>query len=439
MSLKRFFTPRNIAVIGASRHEGKVGYTIFKNLVDKYKGKVYPVNPNAKSILGIKCYPSVLEVKDKIDLAIIAVPAKIVPSVLEDCGKMGIKNVIIITAGFSEVGNKDGERKLLEIANKYGIKFIGPNTLGILDNYSGLDCIFVPEDRMKRPKKGNISFISQSGALAVALLDRIAKEGYGISKFISYGNATQTDESDLIEFLSKDKKTKVIAWYVEGIKNAKKLIKIIKNVKKPVIAIKGGKTKEGKKAALSHTGSLAGSYEIYKGFFKQFGIIEVENLRELFLVTEALEYYGKNHGKRIAIITNGGGFGILTTDKVSGVGLKMAELSEGTRKKLRKKLGKMINIRNPLDLLGDATTERYKIALGELMKDPNVDIIILILISQLPTLKNVSEIFRKMKIKKPVLLVSDCENEEIKKIGKKYKVPCFNYPEDAVLAAKALV
>ncbi|MCD6482887.1 MAG: CoA-binding protein [Candidatus Aenigmarchaeota archaeon] len=438
MSLENFFKPKSIAVIGASRHKGKIGYTIFKNLLTRYGKKVYPINPKAKSILGVKCYPSVLSIKERIDLAIIAVPAKIVPLVLEECGKKGIKNVVIITAGFSEVGNEAGEEKLIKIANKYDIRFIGPNTLGILDNYSNLDCIFVPEEKMKRPKKGNISFISQSGALAVALLDQVAKEGYGISKFISYGNATQTDESDLIEFLAKDKNTKVIAWYVEGIKNAKKLMKILKKVKKPTIAIKGGKTEEGKKAALSHTGSLAGSYEIYKGFFKQFGIIEVENLRELFLAAKALEYYGKNNGKRIGIITNGGGFGILTTDKVSTLKLKMAEFSEKTKKSLEKKLGYMINIRNPLDLLGDATTDRYKIALDTLMKDKNVDMIIMVLISQLPTLEKLKSIFEGIKIRKPVLLVSDCENKEIKQIEKKYRIPCFSYPEDAVIAAKAI-
>ena len=219
--MQNFFTPKSVAVIGASKNKKKIGHIIFKQIITKYKGKVYPINPKEEKILNKKCYPSVLKVRAKIDLAVIAVPAKAALNVIESCGKKKIRNIILVTSGFKEIGNHDLEKQLYNLLKKYKIKCVGPNCLGIFDAHSNLDTLFLPEEKLTRPNKGSISFISQSGALGSALVDLAAYEGYGFAKFISYGNATNLDESDYLEYLDKDPKTKVICLYIEGIKDGK--------------------------------------------------------------------------------------------------------------------------------------------------------------------------------------------------------------------------
>jgi len=274
--VRTFFKAKSIAVIGASRNPNKIGHVIVKNLLESdYSGKIYPVNPNASEIVGLKSYSSVSSIRGKVDMAVISVPAKYALKAVESCGKKRIKYVIMVTAGFSEVGNHDLEKDLLFLVRKYRINLLGPNVLGVFDAYSGLDTLFLPRLRLNRPKPGGISFISQSGAIGSATLDLAAKEGYGFAKFISYGNALSINESDLIEYLGNDKQTKVICLYVEGIRDGKRFIKVCKKVskKKPIVALKGGVTKSGSKATLSHTASLAGSVDIYKAAFKQAGVL----------------------------------------------------------------------------------------------------------------------------------------------------------------------
>lgn len=438
MSFEKIFNPKTICVIGASRDPKKIGNVIFKNLLLNNK-KVFPINPNAKKILNVKAYPSVLKIKEKIDLAIIAVKAEIVPFVLEECGKKGIKHAIIISSGFKEVGNYELEEKVKKIAEKYRIKIIGPNVLGILDNYSNFDSIFIPKEKLKRPPKGFLSFVSQSGALGACLLNHFAKENIGISKFVSLGNELNVDESDLIEFLGKDKKTKVISVYIEGIKNGKKFLRIAKKVgrKKPIIVIKGGKTEEGKKAVLSHTGSLAGSYDAYKAAFKQANLIEANSLREFLIISKTFSFFQKIRKKDVFVITNGGGYGILTIDMLAKFSIPLAKLSKKSIKILRKNLPKNIVIKNPLDLLGDADLNRYKIALKACLNDKNIGILLIIILTQLPTLQNVEKLFEGIKIKKPVFVVT--ENKEIRKNFEKIGIPCFEFPEEAVIGINALI
>ena len=441
-SLDMFFKAQKIAVIGASHEIGKVGNVIFRNLYQRKT--VYPVNPNASEIFHIKCYKSVLEIEDSIDLAIIAIKANLVPSAVEECGKKKIKNVIIISSGFKEVGNNILDKKLHDVLEKYGIRCIGPNCLGILDSYSELDSIFLSKQKLKRPRQGSISFISQSGALGGMILDVASQKRYGLAKFISYGNAMNLNECDFLEYLKDDPETKVICLYVEQIKDGKRFLDVAKKVssKKPLIIFKGGTTGEGNKAALSHTGSLAGNAKIYEGIFKQVNAIQVENLEDLFFVADLFEKFEnfKNLGSRIQIITNGGGYGIICADQIAKNDLKLAEFSSKSKEKLKKEFPRL-NLNNPLDLMGDVTNDMYKKALETCLDDINIDLILLVILYQTPLINEdivdiVSEINNKGK--KPIVLVvpKTASEVSISELLEDKGLVCFEFPENAVRALK---
>src|SRR3989338_5006365 len=292
MNLDNFFSAKTIAIIGVSRDSNKVGHVILRNFIDGgYKGKIFVVNPNADWIINYKAYKSVVDIEEKVELAIIAVPAPLVPNVIVECAKKGIKDVIIVTSGFKEEGNYKLDKKLESLLKKYKIRCIGPNCLGCFDAHTKLDSLFLPRYRLSRPKEGGISFVCQSGAVGSAILDLATEQGYGFSKFISYGNAMNTDESDLIDYLGNDEKTKVICLYVEGIKDGKKFMRIASKVskKKPIIAIKGGTTEQGARAIASHTGAIAGSAEIYNGAFRQCNVVIASTLGEMFRFAKILE------------------------------------------------------------------------------------------------------------------------------------------------------
>jgi len=407
--------PKSVAVIGASRDPNKVGHIILQNYIDNgFSGELYPVNKNVapgEKIIGLTAYRSVLEIKKSIDLAVIAVPAPIVPSVLEECGKAKIKTAVVISGGFAEVGNVELQDKIVEIAKKYNIAMLGPNCLGIMDPLSKVDTLFLPTYKLSRPRVGGVSFVTQSGAVGSTILDLIAKEGFGLSKFISYGNAAYVDEVDLLEYLLHDKQTKVIVMYIEGVKRGKELIEIAKKVTKvkPVIVIKAGVTEEGAKAAHSHTASLAGNNEAYDALFKQFGFVRAKDLSELLNFAKIFSSENLPKGDRVAIVTNGGGTGVLATDAVYLNGLKLAEFSEETKKELRKVMPDIVNIRNPLDLAGDADEKRYSDALSIISKDPNIDMFIVIALFQTPGAdSSVAEklIYFKKNIEKPMIVVT---------------------------------
>lgn len=446
MNLNNFFDAKNIAIIGVSRDPKKVGHVIFRNFIDSgFEGNVYVVNPKATSILNKKSYPSISSIKHEIDLAIIAVPADFVTKTVEECGKKGIRDVVIVSSGFREEGNMALDRKLENALRKYKIRCIGPNCLGCYDAYTKMDSLFLPRYRMKRPEKGGISFVCQSGAVGSATVDLATEEGYGFSKFISYGNAMNVDESDIIEYLGKDPSTNVICLYIEGAKDGRKFLDTCKRVvkKKPIIVIKGGKTSEGSKATMSHTGALAGSYEIYKGAFRQAGVIEVNSLGELFDAAKILDNNIRAHGNRILVITNGGGYGILSTDSVINHGLQMARLSNKSLSKMQSMLPK-IKTKNPIDLLGDANIEGYRIALDIAMEDKNVDIILLIVLYQTPLISTdiVNIIIEAKDLnKKPIVCVSTGGEftEVLRKNLEENKVPVYTYPTDAVDAIARLV
>jgi len=415
LDLRPMMNPKSVAVIGASRDPNKVGHIILQNYIDNgFSGELYPVNKNVASgekIIGLTAYRSVLEIKKSIDLAVIAVPAPIVPSVLEECGKAKVKTAVVISGGFAEVGNVELQDKIVEIAKKYNIAMLGPNCLGIMDPLSKVDTLFLPTYKLSRPRVGGVSFVTQSGAVGSTILDLIAKEGFGLSKFISYGNAAYVDEVDLLEYLLHDKQTKVIVMYIEGVKRGKELIKIAKKVTKvkPVIVLKSGITEEGAKAAHSHTASLAGNNEAYDALFKQFGFIKAKDLSELLDFAKIFSSEDLPRGDRVAIITNGGGTGVLATDAIYLNGLRLAEFSEEAKKELRKVMPDIVNIRNPLDLAGDADEKRYSDALSILSKDPNIDMFIIIALFQTPGADSpVAEklIYFKKNIEKPIIVVT---------------------------------
>lgn len=442
MNLDAFFNPKCIAVIGASRSPEKLGYLILENLKVTFQGKIYPINPNASEILGLACLPSILDIEDIIpDMAIIAVPAAEVKKVLSDCIKKKIKAAVIITSGFSEIGNKEAELELKNMA-KGKIRLIGPNCVGIYQK--GLDMLFFPRKRLKRPSEGSIAFITQSGAFGSTLLDLVASEGVGVSKFISIGNKIDVNETELLEYLSKDLNTRCIAMYIESIEDGKNFIEVAKRVvkKKPIVVFKAGKTNKGKEAILSHTGSLAGEHAVYSAAFEQAGIIEANTTEELFDFAKALANQPVMNSNKIAIVTNGGGFGIVATDEAVRIGLEVPELSKESIKNLEKFMPAYATKKNPVDLTGDATTERYEKALSVVFKEKEIAGVVCIGLMQIPTLKeDIINVLRECKVYgKPMTICATGGQwtTEKTKILESYGIPVYLMPERAVKSIKAL-
>jgi len=387
MNLEKLFNPKSIAVIGASRDPNSVGYGILNNLVTgcvfqteyckPFNGKIYPINPNADSILDLKCYKNILEIKEDVDLALVVVPARFILDVINNCVKKKVKSLIIISAGFSELGEegKKVQDKIVEILTKAKIPMVGPNCLGIIRPCINMNASFAPTT----PPEGNIAFISQSGALADSIIDWSIENRYGFSAVISYGNKAMLDVYDFMEYFDKDPNTKVITLYIEGVNDGKKFIETAKKIKKPIVVLKAGRSEQGRKAISSHTGSLAGSYDIYKAAFKQSGIVIADTVEELFDNAKALA--NMSHLKEgLAILTNGGGCGVLCADYCSDLNVPLAELKENTLKKLddTKKMHPAYSRRNPLDIVGDALPERYEAAADILLSESYVGGLIVI-------------------------------------------------------------
>ena len=375
--LERMFSPKSIAVIGASREPVKIGHaTLLNVLVSGYPGKVYPVNPHSDEIMGLKCYPSVLTIPDEIDLAVITIPARFVPKVVGECAKKGVAGVIIISAGFGEIG---GEGKVLEdelrkIVGETGIRIIGPNTMGYKNPIDDLDASFV----FGMPDPGAIALASQSGALCIGMIHHANRERIGLSKVISVGNKIDVSDAEIIEYLSKDPHTKVIAMYIEGIKDGKRFMEAVRKCDKPIVAIKSGRTKAGAAAAATHTGSLSGSDRIYESVFRQLRIHRARDTPELFDFATALARQPALKGKNIGIVTNGGGAGILLSDALEMEGLDVAEITEKTKERLAKVLPEISTPRNPVDVIGDAGFYLYESASRILLEDENVDGLIVV-------------------------------------------------------------
>lgn len=385
-SLSSFFTPRTIAVVGASPDEKKLGGIIFKNLMHgAARGNLYPINTHEKKIHGIKCFPAIQNLPISPELVIISVHAPDVGGVLRECVKKKVKAVVVISAGFRESG-VDGairEQELKEIIKGSCTRIIGPNCMGTYDAHSKLNMLFVSPEKFTTPVAGDISVISQSGAVGTAILDYMAGRGIGLSKFVSYGNRADVDESELLKYLITDSKTKAILCYVEGLKDGRRFYEIIKKsnssnskMRKPVIILKVGKHEGSAKAAISHTGSLTGNYRVFGAAMKQAGAICAKTIEELTDFGKAAAYETKAEKKehpRIAIVTNGGGFGVMCADMCLSHGMRLAEFSDATKRKVKAVMPDFSEIHNPLDLIGDATSERFEAALDAVINDENVD------------------------------------------------------------------
>lgn len=443
--LEQFFSPKSVVIIGASREPGKLGYQILNNIISgQYQGKIYPVNPKASEISGLKCYQDIASIPDVPELAVVVVPAQIVCSVIEECGKKGTRAAIVISAGFKESGpeGKKREQELVETGKRYGCRIIGPNCLGIIDTYSDLNVSFAPI----MPAKGSIAFISQSGALISAVLDWSRKQKIGFSRIISMGNMADVSESELIESCALDEKTRVILFYVEGVKNGRDFIDRVSKVtsKKPVIAIKAGLTGSGSKAASSHTGSLAGMAEAYTAAFKKTGVLQVSNMEELFDLSLAFAYQPLIKGDRIGIVTNAGGPAVVATDGVEKQGLKMATLSEETMNVLKKNLPPAANTHNPVDVLGDATEQGYKIALENVMNEDSVDGVLVIVTPQtitrpLETAHVVVENANRYKKTVVTSFMGGVSVEVAIDFLRQNRIPNYDFPERAIRALKGMV
>ena len=439
-NLDVFFKPSSIAVIGASRNPSKIGYSILENVKHSFKGEIYPINPNATEILGLEVFPSINDVEEKIDLAVIAVPSEMVFEMLSGCIKKKIRGAIIISSGFREIGEKQRELKLEKLKNK--IRIIGPNCIGTFVP-NELDMLFLDRKKLKRPSEGSIGFITHSGAVGSALLDMASNEGVGISKFASIGNRIDVDEVDLLEYLGKDVETRCIVLYLESTERGSELINVAKKIKKPIIALKAGKTEKGGEAVVSHTGALAGSGNIYSTAFRQAGIIETNNIEDIFDCAKALSTQPVLKGKKIAILTNGGGLGIITTDLAIDNGLEIAELSKETSKALKKVLPSYASPNNPVDITGDADTARYEKAIEILMKDKEIDGVICITLFQTPTLEDdIIEVLKDSKMYgKPFIVCAtggEYTFERAKKL-ERFGVPVYSTPQRAVKAMRCLL
>jgi len=445
--LRNFFCPDSVAVIGVAREEKKVGRIIFDNIINSgYKGKLFPVNLKADKIHGIKCYHSVLDIPNDLDLAIIVIPAQFVLQVLEECSKKNTKWAIVISAGFKETGIEGAkrERQLIEKAKDYGIRILGPNCLGIIDTECPINATFSPH----MPPRGKIGFISQSGALGTSILDWAKTNKIGISKFVSLGNKADISENDLFDDWENEKDTEVITAYLEGVKYGREFIRISSKVskKKPIIVIKSGNTDAGARAVSSHTGTLAGSAKAYDAAFKQAGIIRANNTRDLFNYATAFSYQPLPKGKKVVIITNAGGPGIMATDECDKSNIFLASLGKETIDSLKEFLPEAANFYNPVDILGDALADRYKKTLEVIVKDSNVDAVVVLLSPQAMTqpYRTASAIVEVMENsgKSIPVLTSFMGGSEVKKAVKflaEKNIPNFDIPEEAIDTLKVMM
>lgn len=443
--LDGFFKPNAVAVIGASREEGKVGFSIVDNLVKAgFPGPIYPVNPKATEIRGLKCFPNLTEVPDRVDLAVLVIPPKVCIPTLEACVAKGIRSAVVISAGFKEVGGEGAEieKALRARVRELGIRVVGPNCLGIIDTKSRLNATFAAG----MPPVGEIAFFSQSGALCTAILDWAIGNDVGFSKFISLGNKADTSEVDFIEALGADPETRVIIGYIEGVENGQRFMEAARAASKikPLIIVKSGGTAAGARAASSHTGTLAGSEKAFSAAFRQSGVIRAESIEELFNFARAFATQPLPKGPRLCIVTNAGGPGIIAADAVERSTAKMATLSPETVERLRAALPPTAALYNPVDVIGDAKDDRYRAALEAVAVDPNVDGVLALTTPQAMTENDkFAEVVGQTakQTGKPFFtaFMGEASLPKARVILRNYGIPQYPYPEPAVRTFEAML
>jgi len=443
--LEELFCPNSVAVIGASREKQKVGSQVFQNIIRSgFEGDCYPINPNASEIDGKKCYPSIGEVPNKVELAIIAVPCKLVPKLVSDCGKKGVKYLIVLTAGFRESGIEGArlESKILKAVREYNIRLVGPNCLGVIDTSCHLNATFA----RSMPMKGNIAFMSQSGALCTSILDWSKEEKVGFSRFVSLGNKTDLNETDFFKSFAADSKTKVIAAYLEGVDNGVEFMRLAKKISKhkPILVIKAGTTGAGARAVSSHTGALAGSDSTYNAAFRQSGIIRAESIEDLFDYANCFANQPLPRGNHVAVLTNAGGPGIMATDACERKGVPLADFERKTINFLQTTLTDASNVYNPVDIRGDALARDYELAAKALLQDKNVNALIVILTPQAVTEieKTAKAIVNVSKESNKSIIACFMGKADISKgvdILKENGIPQYYFPERAVSSLAAML
>lgn len=442
--LEAIFAPQSVAVVGASPDPSKLGHRVLKNIVDNgYAGHIFPIHPTATNVLDLPAYPSVTAVQEPIDLAVVVVPPQFVLKVVEECGQKGVRGLVVITAGFKEVGGqgREMERELLETVRRYGMRMVGPNCLGIIDTTTPINASFAA----LMPGPGQIAFMSQSGALCTAILDWSKNEGIGFSRFVSLGNKADVDEVALLQAWGGEPDNRVILAYLEGISDGPAFISAAREVTKrtPVIAIKSGSTEAGTRAISSHTGSLAGSERAYEAAFCQSGILRARSMEELFDYALAFAYQPPIAGNRLAIVTNAGGPGIIATDAAERSGLTLARFDQATLEHLRDALPPTANVFNPIDVIGDARADRYQIALEAALADPNVDAVLVLFTPQAgsepeETASVIAELAGRQT--KPVLTsyMGAASIGPALKLLNEQRIPNYAFPERAISALRAM-
>ncbi len=436
-----FFSPSSIAIVGASRDPQKIGHVILDNIIKSgYKGKLIPVNPNAKEIMGLKTYENVMDISEKTEMAIIAIPGQFVADVVEDCGMKGIKNVVIISAGFGEVGDAGfaKEAQLIDIAAKYKMQLLGPNCLGFINTSARLNATFAAS----YIAKGNIAFASQSGAMGTAFLDWANGHNIGLKYFISLGNKAVLDENAVLEEMETDDSITSILFYLEDFSDGRRFFELARKIshKKAIIILKPGRSENTRSAIASHTGSIAQDETIIDAALRDAGCLRVQSIEELFNLTTLLSWQPLPKNNTVAVVTNAGGVGIQTVDDLERNGLKVVPFSHHLSAELAKFLPAEANVKNPVDLLGDALADRYKLALEQVVKDKSVGSILVVLTPQmvtqaLETAKYVNQIADKNKKTVMASFVGGESIHEARQLLIKEQIPHFDFPNDA---AKAL-
>lgn len=441
-----FLSPRSIAIIGASEKAG-VGRAILSNIMNGYKGNIYPINPSSPTVMGMPAYKSVLDVQDEIDLAVVATPNRVVPSVMEEVGRKKIKGAIIVTAGFKEVDERGAslERDIGSIAKRHGTRIIGPNCLGIMSLSANniMNLTFLKFT----PRHGRIALLSQSGAICAATVEDAIGQGIGFSKVISMGNKVDMDENDILELLADDEETKVIVMYLEDIHDGRRFMNIAKRIvteeRKPIIILKAGRTPEGAKAAISHTGALMGADEVYDALFVQTGVIRVDTMQELFeLATAFSKQPMPSESSGVVIVSNAGGPAIISTDACSRYGLKMADLSS-SKEAIANVIPPHGSSRNPVDIVGDADFARFESVLSEVMANSNVGSVVVMCTPSATldyndlarTIVKISKSYGKPVLAALMGLAEGSENKEILSEG---GIPHFVYAESAIRTLKSM-
>lgn len=445
-TLEPIFSPASIAVIGASRKPDSLSYALLHNLlVGQYDGTIYPVNPNERAVHSLRCYPNVSAIPDPVDLAIVIVPKRIVPGVIDECLANDVKGLVVITAGFREVGEQGAaaEAEILARVRAAGVRMIGPNCMGVInaDPSVRMNATFAPTAALP----GSVGFVSQSGALGVAILNVAAGVGIGFTQFASMGNKADVSGNDLLEFWEDDPATRVIAMYLESFGNPRRFTQIAKRVsrKKPILVVKSGRTREGARAASSHTGALAGTDVTISAFLEQSGVIRANTIEEMFDIALALDRCPFPRGNRVAVVTNAGGPAIMATDSCVTMGLEMATFTDESREQLRRFLPDTASVANPIDMIASAQAEDYLHALRVVLADPNVDSVLAIQVTPpiadtLDVLDAIIAASRELP-EKPIAVVMMATEESYAKIRHRGdRIAIYQFPESAVLALARL-